>query len=95
MTKSSEKSITEYTTRKVSEIVALYATMINGQLINSDLPVEEQIAGVLCAGDIVKQATSMVLLDLCQRHGVSPAWTLSDQDIKRSAAQFAERMVSK
>ena len=92
MTESSNESVTRETVNKVTTIVGLYATLISG-LTNSDLPIGEKIAGVLCAGDLVKQATTMVLCQLCSEHKSSAAWVLGEKDIKRSAAKFAERMV--
>jgi hypothetical protein len=95
MTESSNESVIKETIGKVTNIVSLYAVMINGHLVNSELPVEERIAGVLCAGDLVKQATSLALIELCKEHGVSPSWVLGDDEIKKTAAQFAERMAGK
>lgn len=83
----------EQTINKVNQIVALYATMVAGHLTNSDLPPEEQMAGILCAGDLVTQATTMAIQRFGEKNAVGPAWTVSKEDIGRTAIGYAKRMI--
>ena len=83
----------EATIKKVAEIVSLYSVMVGGHLSNQNLSPEEQMAGIIAAGDLVKKATTLTVARLCEKHNVSPSWTLKDEDITRTAEQYVERMI--
>jgi hypothetical protein len=83
----------KHSAQVIGEIVALYATMFNGQLMrNPDYSLEEKLAAVLGAADLLRELHMMTAAALAGG-GASPAYLLSQEKIKQTADLHVARML--
>lgn len=78
----------------VSDVLALYATMLNGQICtNSSLSLEERLAAVICASEVLHKAHTKVMAALAAEAQGGPAWLVGAQKLEETADLYFRRMV--
>lgn len=76
----------------VGDILAMYASMMNGQIIGDErAPEADRLAAVVCAAEVLKRAHAKALVMMAPV--VSPAWLLGEDKLESTAQTLAERMV--
>lgn len=84
----------KHTAEIVGDILAMYASMMNGQIISSEsAEPPDKVAAVLCAAEVMKRAHAKALLAIAPT--MSPAWVLGEDKLESTAQTLAERMVGK
>jgi len=77
----------------LGSVLSVYTTMIYGQIVANDkLPMEEKIAALICASDVLTKAHSQAIIALCGSSTVSPAWMIPPDKIVTTAQLYARRM---